>query len=102
MPRPRGRAGGAGPGTTRVFFNARGGLGDPDDKEEMTRSETVNERMVMRALAMGGTCTGEHGIGFGKMHLLESEHGEAVSVMRQMKLALDPADLMNPGKIVRI
>ena len=75
---------------------------DPDDKEEMNRSEKVNERMVMRALAMGGTCTGEHGIGFGKMHFLEAEHGEAVSVMRQMKLALDPANLMNPGKIVRI
>lgn len=75
---------------------------DPEDKDEMTRAETVNERMVMRALAMDGTCTGEHGIGFGKMHFLEAEHGEAVSVMRQMKLALDPANLMNPGKIVRI
>ena len=56
--------------------------------------------MVSRALAMGGTCTGEHGVGYGKIEMLKTEHGEAVSVMRQIKMALDPENLMNPGKIV--
>ena len=75
---------------------------DPDDAEEMARSEALNERMVMRALAMGGTCTGEHGIGTGKMAFLQAEHGEAVAVMRALKLALDPDNLMNPGKMLRV
>ncbi len=75
---------------------------DPDDPEEMARSEALNERMVMRALAMGGTCTGEHGIGTGKMEFLQAEHGEAVAVMRALKLALDPDNIMNPGKVLRI
>ena len=74
---------------------------DPDDEEEMKRAEAVNERMVMRALAMGGTCTGEHGIGYGKLLFMQAEHGDAVSVMRQIKLALDPDNIMNPGKVVR-
>lgn len=73
---------------------------DPDDTAAMARAEALNDRMVMRALAMGGTCTGEHGIGTGKMKFLQAEHGEAVSVMRQMKAALDPANIMNPGKIL--
>ena len=73
---------------------------DPDDAEEMGRAESVNERMVVRAIDMGGTCTGEHGIGFGKIDFLRREHGEAVSVMRQVKQALDPAGIMNPGKII--
>ena len=68
----------------------------------MARSEALNERMVMRALAMGGTCTGEHGIGTGKMAFLQAEHGEAVSVMRALKLALDPDNIMNPGKMLRV
>ena len=75
---------------------------DPDDKEEMARAEAHNDRMVMRALAMGGTCTGEHGIGYGKLNFLQAEHGDAVAVMRQVKLALDPHNLMNPGKVVRV
>src|SRR3546814_9960032 len=58
---------------------------DPDDAEEMARAEGVNERMVMRALAMGGTCTGEHGVGTGKMRFLRAEHGDALAVMRQVK-----------------
>ncbi len=75
---------------------------DPDDPEEMRRAEALNDRMVTRALAMGGTCTGEHGIGTGKMKFLQAEHGDAVAVMRQIKLALDPGNIMNPGKILRV
>jgi D-lactate dehydrogenase (cytochrome) len=75
---------------------------DPDNAEEMQRAEALNERMVMRALAMGGTCTGEHGVGTGKMHFLVAEHGDALSVMRQIKMALDPGNIMNPGKILRL
>jgi D-lactate dehydrogenase (cytochrome) len=75
---------------------------DPDDSEEMKRADALNDRMVMRALSMGGTCTGEHGIGTGKMKFLQAEHGDAVAVMRQVKLALDPGNIMNPGKIIRV
>ena len=56
--------------------------------------------MVRRAIEMGGTCTGEHGVGTGKMPYLEVEHGAAVEVMRQIKRKLDPDDIMNPGKVV--
>ena len=75
---------------------------DPDDPEDLEKAKAVNERMVMRALAMGGTCTGEHGVGSSKMAFLQAEHGEAVGVMRQVKLALDPGNLMNPGKILTV
>jgi D-lactate dehydrogenase (cytochrome) len=75
---------------------------DPEKPEEMERAEGVNERMVMRALAMGGTCTGEHGVGTGKMRFLQAEHGEALTVMRQLKIALDPDNIMNPGKILTV
>ena len=75
---------------------------DPENEAEVKQAEELHERMVLRALAMGGTCTGEHGIGYGKMRFLEAEHGAAVAVMRQIKQALDPLDIMNPGKVVRI
>jgi D-lactate dehydrogenase (cytochrome) len=75
---------------------------DPNDPEELARAQAVNDRMVLRAIAMGGTSTGEHGIGYGKMEFLTAEHGEAVTVMRQIKQALDPMNLMNPGKVVRL
>ncbi len=75
-------------------------LVDPNNEAEIAQAAEVNNRMVIRAIDMGGTCSGEHGIGYGKMHFLEREHGEAVSVMRQIKLALDPQQIMNPGKIV--
>jgi D-lactate dehydrogenase (cytochrome) len=70
-----------------------------EDPKELAEAERLNERLVMRALAMDGTCTGEHGIGLGKMKFLVAEHGEAVSVMREVKKALDPLGIMNPGKI---
>jgi len=76
-------------------------LVSPDNEAEIKKAHDVNERMVMRALAMGGTCTGEHGVGYGKMEFLTAEHGEALSVMRTLKTALDPDNIMNPGKIVR-
>lgn len=72
---------------------------DPDNPQEMEKAKLVNERMVTRALELGGTCTGEHGIGYGKIGFLRAEMGEAVSVMHQLKVALDPDNLMNPGKI---
>ncbi len=75
---------------------------NPDDPEEMRVAKAMNERLVHRALAMGGTCTGEHGVGFGKMDYLEEEHGEAIEVMKAIKRALDPQNLMNPGKMVRV
>jgi D-lactate dehydrogenase (cytochrome) len=75
---------------------------DVDDEDELARCKAFNERLVMRALAMEGTCTGEHGVGYGKIDFLTAEHGEAVSVMRALKMALDPQNIMNPGKIVRL
>ncbi|MBM3598985.1 MAG: FAD-binding protein [Alphaproteobacteria bacterium] len=75
---------------------------DPNNPAEIEEAARLNERMVLRAIAMDGTCTGEHGVGWGKMNFLQAEHGEALSVMRQLKQALDPQGIMNPGKIVRI
>lgn len=75
---------------------------DPDDQDEMDRAEALNDRMVQRALDMDGTCTGEHGVGYGKIDYLEAEHGEAISVMRDIKRALDPRNIMNPGKIIHL
>jgi D-lactate dehydrogenase (cytochrome) len=76
-------------------------LVDLDDEDEVARAKAVNGRMVDKALALGGTCTGEHGVGFGKIPYLEAEHGPvAVRAMRRVKQALDPDNIMNPGKIV--
>jgi len=75
---------------------------DPDDAEEIARADALHERMVLRAIEMGGTCTGEHGVGYGKMRFLSAEHGDAVETMRAIKLALDPENRMNPGKVVQV
>ena len=75
---------------------------DPNDKEEVRKVDEINERMVLRALAMDGTCTGEHGVCLHKMDFLVSEHGDAISVMRMIKAALDPDNIMNPGKVIQI
>jgi D-lactate dehydrogenase (cytochrome) len=72
----------------------------PESKADLEEAKEFNERVVNRALAMEGTCTGEHGIGFGKMRSLRKELGEAVDLMATLKHAIDPENLMNPGKVV--
>ena len=72
---------------------------DPDSAEEEREALRLNDRLIERALAMGGTCTGEHGIGLGKKTQLAKEHGSALGLMRLLKDAIDPQNLMNPGKI---
>ncbi len=77
-------------------------LVDPNDPADVARAEAVNERMVARAIAMQGTCTGEHGVGLHKIGFLVQEHGEnAIDVMRTIKHALDPNNIFNPGKVIR-
>jgi len=72
---------------------------DPNRPEELHHAEHLHDRMVERAQAMGGTCTGEHGIGLGKIAHLQREAGEGVTLMRRIKQAIDPAGIMNPGKM---
>jgi D-lactate dehydrogenase (cytochrome) len=73
---------------------------DPTRPEERAKAEALAKRVSMRAIAMGGTCTGEHGIGVHKLEALVAEHGEAVELMQTIKRALDPRNIMNPGKTV--
>ncbi len=73
---------------------------NPDDKAEFDTVTGISERLVKRALKFGGTCSGEHGVGFGKLKYLDAEHGAALDVMRAIKRALDPNNLMNPGKLI--
>ena len=75
---------------------------DMDNPAEVAAAKGFSERLVERALAMEGTCTGEHGVGQGKMKYLPAEHGEALTVMRALKGALDPDGVMNPGKLVAL
>jgi D-lactate dehydrogenase (cytochrome) len=77
-------------------------LVDTTDPAEMRATEELLERLAQRAIAMDGTCTGEHGIGQGKMRYLEEEVGSALDVMRWIKRAIDPLNIMNPGKIVKL
>lgn len=72
---------------------------EPDNKGELAEAQQLSLQIVDIALEMDGTCTGEHGVGVGKRTALEKEHGEAVDLMRAIKYALDPLNLMNPGKI---
>ena len=74
---------------------------DPENKAEHETALALSDRMAQRALAYGGTCTGEHGVGIGKKKFMEAEHGPAWDVMGAIKQALDPHNLMNPGKLVR-
>lgn len=73
---------------------------DPADPDEEARAHAAAARMVDRALALGGTCTGEHGIGLGKRGYMAREHGAGWEVMGLVKHALDPGNIMNPGKLV--
>jgi D-lactate dehydrogenase (cytochrome) len=74
---------------------------DPDSAQEWDEAEAFNRRLVLRALSMDGTCSGEHGVGLHKMQFLAAEHGEeALTVMRRIKHALDPQNILNPGKII--
>lgn len=73
---------------------------NPDDPADLREAERLSDRLVERALSMGGTCSGEHGVGLGKMKFLAREHGEALDVMRAIKQALDPLGIMNPGKML--
>jgi D-lactate dehydrogenase (cytochrome) len=73
---------------------------DESDAPMVARAKDLVRRLTERAIEMGGTCTGEHGVGQGKADVMRLEHGAAVDVMRAIKQALDPRDIMNPGKIV--
>jgi len=77
-------------------------LPHPDRPEDIEEAEALNHRLVRRALAMDGTCTGEHGIGQGKIQFLEEQNAQGVVLMRQIKQALDPDNLLNPGKVLRM
>jgi D-lactate dehydrogenase (cytochrome) len=73
---------------------------NPDDPSELAEAQRLTDRLVERALRMDGTCSGEHGVGIGKQHFLGAEHGEGLAVMHAIKRALDPDNLMNPGKLL--
>ena len=76
---------------------------DPNKPEELEEAERINQRIVARAIAMDGTCTGEHGVGLHKMDFLVAEHGnDAIDLMRSVKQALDPKHILNPGKIFHL
>jgi D-lactate dehydrogenase (cytochrome) len=74
-------------------------VGDPDDEKEWSLLENINDQIVTRAVEIGGTCTGEHGIGIGKRKFMELEHGQSYDLMRRIKELIDPKGLLNPGKI---
>lgn len=86
----------AGDGNFHVVFAI-----DPDNPAEIDTVRRFSRRLTEKVLSCGGTCTGEHGIGLGKLEDLELEHGGAVDVMRAIKRALDPQGIMNPGKVLR-
>ncbi len=75
---------------------------DPDKPEELTEAKRLADRMVDRALKMGGTVTGEHGVGMGKMKYMTREHGDAWGVMADIKRSFDPQNILNPGKMVQV
>jgi len=91
-----GIVGHVGDGNYHVAF-----LLDPDDGASIAEAEALNARLVVDALARGGTCTGEHGIGLGKLGYLEREHGDLLPLMRGIKALFDPNGILNPGKVLR-
>ena len=74
-------------------------VGDPDNEKEWSLLEDINTQVVTRAVQLGGTCTGEHGIGIGKRKFMQLEHGDSYQLMRRIKDLIDPKGLLNPGKI---
>ena len=74
-------------------------LVDPDNKEEQNKAKNHNKKMVERAIDLGGTCTGEHGIGYGKAKFLAKEAGSSIKIMKSIKNSFDPQGILNPGKI---
>lgn len=77
-------------------------LVDPDSKEEIAEAGKLHERLVHKALSLGGTCTGEHGVGIGKRKYLEAEYGSAFGLLKDLKKTLDPLNILNPGKVLVI
>ncbi|MEL6799010.1 MAG: FAD-linked oxidase C-terminal domain-containing protein [Pseudomonadota bacterium] len=77
-------------------------LVDPNAPEELVEAKRISDRMVERSLKLGGTATGEHGVGVGKLDFMEREHGPAWGIMGDVKKALDPQNILNPGKVVRV
>jgi D-lactate dehydrogenase (cytochrome) len=77
-------------------------LVDPADRDEQARIAELSARLVARAHGVGGTCTGEHGIGIGKMRYLAEERGAGMMTLAALKRALDPRNIMNPGKILNL
>lgn len=73
---------------------------DPEDEGEFNIAEQVHDRLIQRTLELGGTCSGEHGIGYGKLKYMDWEHRNALAVMKTIKNAIDPNDIMNPGKVI--
>lgn len=87
----------AGDGNYHTLF-----LTDPNKPEELALAKKLSHRMNDRALALGGTVTGEHGIGMGKMKYMAQEHGDGWSIMAEIKRTLDPQNILNPGKVVQV
>jgi D-lactate dehydrogenase (cytochrome) len=85
----------AGDGNFHLIF-----MVEPGDARGLEQVKELNARLVARALKFGGTCTGEHGVGYGKLPYLAAEHGASLDAMRAIKHALDPQNLMNPGKLI--
>jgi D-lactate dehydrogenase (cytochrome) len=85
----------AGDGNFHMIFPV-----NADDPADLVEAERLSERLAERAISMGGTCTGEHGVGLGKRRYLSREHGEGLEVMRDIKRTLDPRGIMNPGKLL--
>jgi D-lactate dehydrogenase (cytochrome) len=73
--------------------------GDPTNTAAWGKLEAINQAIVEKAIQVGGTCTGEHGVGIGKRKFMQMEHGASFELMRQIKNLIDPKGLMNPGKI---
>lgn len=73
---------------------------DPNAPQEAAEVAAINKKIVHHALSVGGTCTGEHGVGLGKIGYMREEHGAAVDLMARLKRSIDPDDIMNPGKIL--